>query len=94
MPDIESRLAALEMKVEALTNSQDAIIADAAKVPESLALNFRLLSRNLDAKLAVQDRKIDALASGVGELKADMGHVKRDIGAILGILGEQFKPKS
>jgi hypothetical protein len=47
MPDTESRLTDLEQKVPALTDNQDAIVAIAAKVPESLGLNFRLLNRNI-----------------------------------------------
>jgi outer membrane murein-binding lipoprotein Lpp len=94
MPDTESRLTDLEQKVQALTDNQDAIVADAAKVPESLGLNFRLLNRNIDAKFAAQDRKIDRLQTGVAGLKTDVGDLKTDVAAILRILGGQFKPKA
>jgi outer membrane murein-binding lipoprotein Lpp len=108
MPDTESRLIDLEQKVQALTDNQDAIVADAAKVPESLGLNFRLLNRNIDAKFAAQDRKIDRLQTDVADLKidvadlktdvadlkTDVGDLKTDVAAILRILGEQFKPKA
>jgi outer membrane murein-binding lipoprotein Lpp len=94
MPDTESRLTDLEQKVQALTDNQDAIVADAAKVPESLGLNFRLLNRNIDAKFAAQDRKIDRLQTDVADLKTDVGDLKTDVAAILRILGEQFKPKA
>lgn len=101
MPDIESRLTDLEQKVQVLTENQDGIMADAAKVPESLGLNFRILNRNIDAKFAAQDRKIsaldhkvDGLAVDVADLKLDVGDLKTDVAAILRILGEQFKPKA
>lgn len=108
MPDVESRLTNLEQQVQALTENQDAIIADAAKVPESIGLNFRLLNRNIDAKFAAQDRKIsaldhkvDGLAVDVADLKIDVSNLtvdvsdlKTDVAAILRILGEQFKPKA
>jgi predicted RNase H-like nuclease (RuvC/YqgF family) len=90
MPDTESRLTDLEQKVQALTDNQDAIVADAAKVPESLGLNFRLLNRNIDAKFAaqdrkieakfeVQDRKIDALNKKVEGLAVDVSDLKTDM---------------
>jgi hypothetical protein len=101
MPNVESRLSDLEQQVKALTENQDGIMADAAKVPESIGLNFRLLNRNLDAKFAAQDRKIgaldhkvDGLSIDVAELKLDVGDLKTDVAAILRILGEQFKPKA
>jgi outer membrane murein-binding lipoprotein Lpp len=107
IPDIENRLTDLEAKVQALAENQEAIMADAAKLPESLALNFRLLSRNLEAKFTAQDReiealdrKVDGLAADVNHLKTDVDHLKTDVGdlktdvaAILKILGEQFKPQ-
>jgi outer membrane murein-binding lipoprotein Lpp len=107
MPDIENRLTDLEAKVQALAENQEAMMADAAKLRESLALNFRLLSRNLEAKFTAQDRKIEALdrkvdrlatdvdhlKTDVGDLKTDVGSLKTDVAAILKILGEQFKPQ-
>jgi hypothetical protein len=101
MPDVESRLTDLEHKVQGLTENQDGMMADAAKVPESLGLNFRILNRNIDAKFAAQDRKIgaldhkvDGLAIDVAELRLDVADLKTDVAAILRILGEQFKPKA
>jgi outer membrane murein-binding lipoprotein Lpp len=105
MPDIENRVTDLEAKVQALAENQEANMADAAKMPESLALNFRLLSRNLEAKFTAQDRKIEVLdrkvdrlstdvahlKTDVGDLKTDVGSLKTDVAAILNILGEQFK---
>jgi phage shock protein A len=79
MPDIENRLTDLEHKVQALTDNQDAIMADAAKVPESLGLNFRILNRNIDAKFAAQDRKIDHVQA---DLKADIAELKTDVSAL------------
>ena len=108
MPDVEQRLTDLEAKVLALTENQEAIIADAVKMPESLVLNFRILARNIEAKFAVQDRKIDRiqtdvadlkshvsdLTADVSDLKTDFSDLKTDVAAILRILGEQFKPKA
>jgi predicted RNase H-like nuclease (RuvC/YqgF family) len=105
MPDVESRLTDLEQKVQALTDNQDAIMADAAKVPENLGLTFRILNRNIDAKFAAQDRKMDAkfeaqdrkidrLQTDVADLKTDVSDLKTDVATILRILGEQFKPKA
>jgi uncharacterized protein YceH (UPF0502 family) len=105
MPDVESRLTDLEQQVKALTDNQDAIMADAAKVPENLGVNFRILNRNIDAKFAAQDRKIGLvqadlkadvadLKTDVADLKTDVADLKTDVAAILRILGEQFKPKA
>jgi outer membrane murein-binding lipoprotein Lpp len=101
MPDVESRLTDLEQQVKALTDNQDAIMADAAKVPENIGVNFRVLNRNIDAKFAAQDRKIDRLQTDVAGLKTDVGHLKTDVAdlktdvsAILRILSEHFKPKA
>jgi hypothetical protein len=105
MPDIESRLTELEQKVQALTENQEAMAIDHAKIPESLGLNFRLLTRSIDAKFeaqdrridakfAAQDRKISALDHKVDGLAVDVADLKTDVAAILRILGEQFKPKA
>jgi hypothetical protein len=53
IPDIERRLRDLEAKVQALAENQEAMMADAAKLPETLALNFRMLSRNLSKRTLV-----------------------------------------
>jgi peptidoglycan hydrolase CwlO-like protein len=82
MPDVESRLTDLEQQVQALTENQDAIIADAAKVPDSLALNFRILTRSIDAKFAAHDRKIDRLQEDVSGLKADVSGLKADVSGL------------
>jgi outer membrane murein-binding lipoprotein Lpp len=101
MPDVESRLTDLEQQVKALTDNQDAIMADAAKVPENIGVNFRVLNRNIDAKFAAHDRKFDRLQTDVAglktdvtDLKTDVSDLKTDVAAILKILSEQFKPKA
>ena len=109
MPDFDDRLTDLEQKVQALTENQEAIVVDVARLPESLVLNFRILARNLDAKFAAQDRRIDAKFAEqdrkidarfaiqdrkIDALAADVGDIKTDLTAVLRILGEHFKPKS
>jgi archaellum component FlaC len=108
MPDVESRLTDLEQQVKALTDNQADIIADAAKVPETIGVNFRVLNRNIEARFTAQDRKIDRLHTDIGgvkadiadlktdvaDLKTDVADLKTDVSAILRILGEQFKPKA
>jgi uncharacterized coiled-coil protein SlyX len=94
MPDVESRLADLELKVQELTENQEAIIADAAMVPDSLALNMRILTRHIDTKFAAQDRKIDARFAEqdrridskfaaqdrkIDQLQSDVSHLKTDV---------------
>jgi hypothetical protein len=96
MPSVEERLSTLEEQLVLLRESQEAINLDVAKMPESLALNFRVLSRAVTSRFDAQDRKLasmDAkLAAMDAKFDAKTDALAADVSAILKILGEHFGP--
>jgi hypothetical protein len=104
MATLGERVAKLEERLDEMAATQYEQHIDVAKLPEAMVVNFRILTRGVNARLGKMDARIDGIdkrLDGVdrrldaldAKFEAKFEILTDDVGAILRLLGGKPKPR-